>query len=178
MQQDELVYRDMDSPLGAMIAGATADGVCFLEWHDRGGVERILDRVERRYRTKPVRGESPYLDQLERELAEYFAGTRKGFDVPVAVTGTAFEQAVWNQLLTIPYGETRSYGEMAKRLGSPGAARAVGRANGANYLAIVIPCHRVIEAGGGLRGYGGKVWRKERLLKLEGARAGELALAE
>ena len=178
MQDDKLIYRDIDSPMGEMVAGATDAGACFLEWHDRGGVERILARVEKRYKLKPERGDSGHLDQLERELAEYFAGERSHFDVPIAVTGTTFEQTVWDQLLLIPHGETRSYGDLAKLLGKPGASRAVGRANGANYLSILIPCHRVIETGGGLRGYGGKLWRKQRLLELEGALTGELALAK
>jgi O-6-methylguanine DNA methyltransferase len=108
-----------------------------------------------------------YLAQLRDELAEYFTGKRSLFTVPLDIKGTDFERAVWQQLLRIPYGETRSYGQMAVDLGRVGAQRAVGRANGANYIGIVVPCHRVIEANGKLRGYGGGLWRKEWLLKLE-----------
>ena len=167
MENNVIVYRDIKSPLGEMIAGATAKGVCFLEWHDRGGVERILERVVKRYKTDLQPGNNIHLDLLEREIDNYFKGDLKKFSVPVDVTGTAFEMLTWKQLLKIPYGETRSYGQIAQNLGKPKASRAVGRANGANYLSIVIPCHRVIEANGNLRGYGGKLWRKKRLLELE-----------
>jgi len=157
----------MNSPLGEMIAGATDEGVCFLEWHDRGGVERIKQRIEKRYKVPLVKGNNRHLDQLEKELVDYFSGRLKKFGVKIDVTGTPFEQKVWEQLLQIPYGETRSYTQIGNCLGKPGARRAVGRANGANYLSIVIPCHRVIEANGNLRGYGGKLWRKKYLLELE-----------
>jgi len=150
-----------------MIAGATTQGVSFLEWHDRGGVDRILQRVEKRYKTAPEKGNNEILDLLEKQLTDYFAGKLKKFDIPLDVTGTPFEQKTWEQLLLIPYGQTRSYGQIAKLLGKSGADRAVGRANGANYLGIVIPCHRVIEANGELCGYGGKIWRKKYLLELE-----------
>lgn len=167
MQNNNIVFRDLDSPLGKMIAGATAKGVCFLEWHDRGGVERIKQRVEKRYKMPLVKGNNRHLDQLEKELSTYFEGKLKRFKVKVDVTGTPFERRTWEQLLLIPYGQTRSYTQIAEKLGKPGGRRAVGRANGANYLGIVIPCHRVIEANGNLRGYGGKVWRKKYLLELE-----------
>jgi AraC family transcriptional regulator of adaptative response/methylated-DNA-[protein]-cysteine methyltransferase len=150
-----------------MIAGATEKGVCFLEWHDRGGVERILARVEKRYKRQSIAGSNHHLDLLEKELADYWNGKLTSFTVRTDIDGTKFEQAVWKQLCNIPYGTTRSYGQIATAVGKPTAARAVGRANGANYLSIVIPCHRVIEANGNLRGYGGKVWRKKHLLDLE-----------
>lgn len=168
MTDDRIIYRDdIDSPLGPMIAGASARGLCFLEWHDRGGIERILKRVEKRYRLALERGEHPVVDRLITELAEYFGGGRTKFTVPLHVEGTPFEQSVWQQLLRIPHGETRSYGDVARALQKPGASRAVGRANGANYLSIVIPCHRVCDSNGNLHGYGGGLWRKKRLLELE-----------
>ena len=164
---NKVTYTDFESPLGPMIAGATEKGVCFLEWHDRGGVDRIKARVEKRYECELTEGSNAHLKKLGRELASYFRGKLSEFTIPIDVTGTPFEQRVWGQLLKIPYGETRSYGQMAKSLGKPGASRAVGRANGANYLSIIIPCHRVIEANGKLRGYGGGLWRKKYLLELE-----------
>jgi len=167
MQEGKILFRNLDSPLGEMIAGATKKGICFLEWHDRGGVERIKQRVEKRYRMSLIKGNNQHLDQLEKELTDYFDEKLNKFRVRIDVDGTLFEKNVWDQLLQIPYGETRSYGQIAKHLGKPGAQRAVGRANGANYLSIVIPCHRVIEANGKLRGYGGKLWRKRYLLELE-----------
>lgn len=167
MPEQKIVCQNLPSPLGEMIAGATDEGVCVLEWHDRGGVEHIKQRVEKRYRLGVQPGNNGHLDQLEKELAQYFSSTLRKFTTPLAVTGTAFEQTVWRQLLTIPYGETRSYGQIATALGKPGASRAVGRANGANYVSIVIPCHRVIDASGNLHGYGGGLWRKKKLLELE-----------
>jgi methylated-DNA-[protein]-cysteine S-methyltransferase len=106
---------------------------------------------------------------LRAQLDEYFARRRRAFDLPLEYPGSPFQRSVWDALLRIPYGETRTYAELASELGVPGAARAVGRANGANRLAIIVPCHRVIAAGGGLGGYGGGLWRKLRLLELEGA---------
>jgi AraC family transcriptional regulator of adaptative response/methylated-DNA-[protein]-cysteine methyltransferase len=167
MQESSIVFRNVESPLGMMIAGATDKGVCFLEWHDRGGISRIKQRVQKRYKMPLVKGNNRHLDQLEKELSNYFEGELKRFKVKVDVTGTPFELKTWEKLLLIPYGETRSYSQIAAALGKVNARRAVGRANGANYLSIVIPCHRVIEANGNLRGYGGKVWRKKYLLELE-----------
>jgi methylated-DNA-[protein]-cysteine S-methyltransferase len=105
--------------------------------------------------------------EAARQLGEYFAGARTAFDLPLRAAGTAFEQRVWDELRRIPYGETTSYGELARRLNHPGAARAVGRANGRNPLAIVVPCHRVIGASGALTGYAGGLERKRELLALE-----------
>ena len=104
---------------------------------------------------------------MASELVEYFTGSRTQFDIEAAPNGTTFQLAVWKQLLKIPYGETRSYGQVAAALGQPGAARAVGMANHRNPVPIVIPCHRVVAAGGGLGGYGGGVELKRRLLQLE-----------
>ena len=168
MRTDRKVsFCNLPSPLGEMIAGATENGVCFLEWHDRGGVERIKERVIKRYKCELVEGENRHLKSLRQELNQYFVGALTEFKTPIDVTGTPFEMAVWKKLLQIPCGQTRSYGQLAVLLGKPGASRAVGRANGANYLGIVIPCHRIIEGNGNLRGYGGGVWRKKWLLELE-----------
>jgi methylated-DNA-[protein]-cysteine S-methyltransferase len=109
---------------------------------------------------------------VRAQLAEYFAGRRRDFDLPLAPAGTPFQQRVWQALRAIPYGRTESYGALAARLGQPGAGRAVGLANGQNPIAIVIPCHRVIGAGGALTGYGGGLERKRWLLALEASAAG------
>jgi len=167
LNNDKMLFRDIQSPLGPMIAGSTGKGVCFLEWHDRGGIDRIKQRVEKRYRLPLLQGSDKYLKMLEKELTQYFKGKLKGFRVFIDVSGTPFEKVVWQQLLAIPYGETRTYGQIARQVGKPEAVRAVGRANGANYLSIVIPCHRVIRTDGELGGYGGKLWRKKLLLELE-----------
>ena len=109
----------------------------------------------------------PLLLETKRQLRAYFAGDLREFDLPLDIAGTAFQQRVWRALLRIPYGETRSYSEIARSIGAPSAVRAVGAANGANPIPIVVPCHRVIGAGGSLVGYGGGLPLKQRLLALE-----------
>jgi len=155
------------TPLGPMIAAATSRGVCLLEFTDRRMLETQLEILARRLRLPLVPGDNQALGQLKAELAEYFAGRRRVFEVPVQVKGSPFQERVWQELVEIPYGETRSYEEIAKRVGSPGAVRAVGQANGMNRIAIVLPCHRVVNKSGKLGGYGGGLWRKQRLLALE-----------
>ena len=168
MDTDTILYRDdFESPLGPMIAGASRRGICFLEWHDRGGIDRIKTSVEKRYRLPVETGQTQIVDTLFAELEQYFKAELRAFSVPLHIAGTPFEQSVWAELLKIPYGETRSYGQLAKILGKPGASRAVGRANGANYISILIPCHRVCDSNGNLHGYGGGLWRKKHLLELE-----------
>jgi AraC family transcriptional regulator of adaptative response/methylated-DNA-[protein]-cysteine methyltransferase len=157
----------VDTPVGPMIAGATDKGLCLLEFTDRRMLEHQIDVLGRRFKTTLVPGSHKYLTQLETELAEYFAGRRTTFDVPVYAPGSPFEERVWRALLTIPHGETRSYEDIARQVGSPRGVRAVGRANGLNRIAIVIPCHRVVNKSGELGGYGGGLWRKRRLLHLE-----------
>jgi len=157
----------LDTPIGPMLTGATETGVCLLEFDDRGRIETQLKALGRRFGAAIVPERHPHLDRLRGELAEYFAGARTAFTVPLVTPGTPFEERVWNALLEIPYGETRSYEEMARAVGSPKAVRAVGRANGRNPIAIVIPCHRVLNKSGELGGYGGGLWRKRRLLEIE-----------
>jgi AraC family transcriptional regulator of adaptative response/methylated-DNA-[protein]-cysteine methyltransferase len=163
---DRVTITSLDSPVGPLTAGATDRGVCLLEFSDRRMLDAQLASV--RERIGPViAGASPLLEQLRSELAEYFAGTRREFTVPLVYPGTAFQVKVWNALRRIPYGETRSYEQLALSVGAPGAQRAVGHANGLNRLAILIPCHRVVNKDGKLGGYGGGLWRKQRLLELE-----------
>lgn len=107
------------------------------------------------------------IEQAKMQLEEYFEGKRKEFDLKLALSGTDFQLRVWNELTNIPYGQTVSYGEIAKRIGNPKASRAVGGANNKNPISIVVPCHRVIGANKKMVGYGGGLWRKEGLLKLE-----------
>ena len=157
----------LDTPIGPMVAGATSKGVCLLEFTERRMIEAQFATIRRRFGSPLVPGENAHLNQLGRELAEYFSGTRREFTVPLVYPGTPFEEEVWNALIRIPCGETRSYQNLARLLGRPGAARAVGRANGMNRIAVVIPCHRVINQDGKLCGYGGGLWRKHLLLELE-----------
>lgn len=164
-----ITYTIIESPVGEFIGGVTDKGCCLFEFHDRGGFERINARMIKRYKRGMKQGNSDLLDELTKQAKEYFDGTRREFNLPLDQKGTSFELSVWKMLTTIPYGETRSYGEIAKALGKPGASRAVGRANGLNYIPIIVPCHRVIDASGELHGYGGGLWRKRWLLELEGA---------
>jgi len=155
------------TPLGPMLAGATTDGICLLEFIDRRMLELQLRRLQKQLKTEILPGTSPYFKELDRQLKEYFKGTRKEFSVVLDLVGTPFQMKVWKILQTIPYGTTRSYGEQAKILGDIKAVRAVARANGDNKIAIIIPCHRVIGSDGKLVGYGGGLWRKKYLLNLE-----------
>jgi AraC family transcriptional regulator of adaptative response/methylated-DNA-[protein]-cysteine methyltransferase len=167
-EKERVVTALLPSPLGTLIAGATDDGVCLLEFTDRRMLEHQLKIIRSRFRAAVVPGNNEHLHALRAQLDEYFAGSRQTFTVPLVSPGTPFEQRVWNALLAIPYGGTASYEEIAIAIGeSAAAARAVGRANGMNRIAIVIPCHRVITKQGTLGGYGGGLWRKQRLLELE-----------
>jgi AraC family transcriptional regulator of adaptative response/methylated-DNA-[protein]-cysteine methyltransferase len=166
---ENITYTIVPSPIGDFVAGATTKGCCIFEFADRGGLERIKARLLRRYRISLIEGTNKHIDMMTKQVGEYFAGKRKEFSLTFDLKGTPFERSVWEELLKIPYGETRAYGELAAKLGKPGAARAVGRANGANYIPIIIPCHRVIDANGSLHGYGGGLWRKKWLLEHEGA---------
>ena len=155
------------TPLGPMIAGATPEGICLLEFADRRMLETQLDRVRRWFGAPVVPGSSNHIDCLSAELDKYFTGNLARFTVPLVIRGTDFQTLAWKQLLRIPYGQTISYEEQAKAMGRPGAQRAVGKANGDNRIAIVIPCHRVVRQNGDLCGYGGGLWRKKYLLDLE-----------
>jgi AraC family transcriptional regulator of adaptative response/methylated-DNA-[protein]-cysteine methyltransferase len=157
----------VQSPLGPLVAGATSDGVCLLEFTDRRMLEAQLITVRKRFSASAVPGTNEHLELLQSELARYFAGELKDFSVPLIYPGTDFQRSVWDQLLQIPYGEVRSYEDLAVAVGDRKAVRAVGRANGMNRIAIVIPCHRVVNKGGGLGGYGGGLRRKQYLLDLE-----------
>lgn len=155
------------SPLGPLIAGATSSGLCLLEFTDRRMIEAQFQTVKTRFGRPLVPGTNDHLQHLRDELTRYFAGKLRTFTVPLVYPGTDFQCRVWDQLLKIPYGETRSYAEIATKVGDRNAVRAVGRANGMNRIGIVIPCHRVINANGELGGYGGGLRRKEWLLEHE-----------
>lgn len=155
--------KTIESPVGPLRLVASDAGLVAIIWHDdRPGRVRLGDLEEA--------PDHPVLRHAERELGEYFAGERTSFSVPLDMVGTDFQKAVWNALLTIPFGETRSYGEIARQVGRPTAFRAVGAANGQNPLSIIAPCHRVIGSDGSLTGFGGGLPAKQYLLGLEGHR--------
>jgi AraC family transcriptional regulator of adaptative response/methylated-DNA-[protein]-cysteine methyltransferase len=155
------------TPLGPVLAGAGEEGICLLEFVDRRMIETQIARVKKQLQAEMIPGENKFFSILHRELEEYFGGARTSFSVPLVVRGTPFQERVWNALLAIPYGETRSYEEQAIAVGNVKAVRAVARANGDNRISILIPCHRVIGKDGTLVGYGGGLERKRYLLELE-----------
>ncbi|CAN5619461.1 trifunctional transcriptional activator/DNA repair protein Ada/methylated-DNA--[protein]-cysteine S-methyltransferase [soil metagenome] len=156
------------TPLGPMVAGTLGDAVCLLEFADRRMLPTQLRTLEDRLKCVFVPGETPAFRKLTLELEAWFDGKLHAFSTPIHMAGTPFQEAAWAELLRIPRGTTRSYAEQAAALGRPTAVRAVARANGANRIAIVVPCHRVVGSDGRLRGYGGGVARKRALLALEG----------
>jgi AraC family transcriptional regulator of adaptative response/methylated-DNA-[protein]-cysteine methyltransferase len=157
----------LESPVGPLVVAANDQGLCLLEFGHGGEMGTALASLAHELDCPIVPGKHPYIEQVRRELDEYFAGDRRDFSVPLLYSGTPFQRAAWEELRRIPYGETISYEEQARRIGLPGAQRAIGRANGQNRLAIIIPCHRVVNKSGQLGGYGGGLWRKQFLLELE-----------
>jgi len=155
------------TPLGPMVIGVTDKAVCLLEFADRRMLETQLARIRKTLSAIIAPGETEIARATADEIARYFQGDLKTFTVPIDTTGSPFQEAVWGELRTIPYGTTRSYGEQARRIGRPSAVRAVARANGDNRIGIIVPCHRVVGADGTLTGYGGGLWRKQYLLDLE-----------
>ena len=160
------VHKTMSSPVGTLTLVATDEGLAGILW-DNDWPHRVQLRVETRDENHPV------LMETERQLNEYFAGRRTEFVLKLDVDGTPFQRKVWNALRTIPFGETRSYGDIAKQIGNPAAMRAVGAANGRNPVSIVVPCHRVIGSNGKLTGFGGGLEAKAQLLALEGVHHSE-----
>ena len=158
----------LPTPLGEMLAVASPQGLCLLEFIGQRGVERELAQVEAARGGLVQEGASPITDQLAHELADYFAGRRQAFGVPLDLVGTPFQIDAWHALLAIPYGQTRSYAQQAHAIGRPTATRAIAAANGHNKISIVVPCHRVIGSDGSLTGFGGGLPRKRALLELEG----------
>jgi O-6-methylguanine DNA methyltransferase len=164
-----IVTRLLETPLGPMLAGATDQGICLLEFTDRRMLPTQLRVLQHRLRMPVMAGRHRHLDQLQVELDEYFGGSRRQFDVPLIAPGSDFQERTWTELRRLASGETVSYEELAMRVGMPRAQRAVGTANGANRIALVIPCHRVVRKSGETGNYGGGRWRKEWLLQHEAA---------
>ena len=155
-----LAYKLIDSPVGELKLVASDKGLVAILWeNDSPRRVRLSELVEDE--------QHPVLVETERQLKEYFAGKRKAFSVALDMRGTRFQKDVWEALLAIPFGETRSYGQLANQLGNPRATRAVGAANGRNPVSIIVPCHRVIGASGKLTGFAGGLDAKARLLGLE-----------
>lgn len=162
-----LLYKRFDTPLGPMIAIASDEGLCLMEFGDRRMLETEFIDLKKRLRADILPGTNGHIETGIKEMMAYFSGALKTFTVKLHTPGTAFQNEVWQGLRGIGYGEIESYKQLAIRIGNPSAVRAVGRANGMNRLAIIIPCHRVIGANGELTGYGGGLWRKEWLIAHE-----------
>lgn len=163
-----LLYANViTTPLGRMISITNESSLYLLEFMDRRGLEREIEKLRIKHNARIVAGDTSINRQATQELELYFARSLKHFSVPLHVEGTAFQMRVWQELQHIPVGETRNYQDIAIRLGDPHYVRAVGNANGANQIAILIPCHRVIKSNGELGGYGGGIHRKKYLLNLE-----------
>ena len=152
------VHCQFETPVGSLRVVATEEGLVALLWPDDEGRVRLPPSQQ---------GSNPIIEQTRRQVGEYFAGTRRTFDLPVTPLGTEFQKQVWATLESIPYGTTTTYGTLAGRLGRPTAARAVGAANGRNPISIIVPCHRVIGKNGSLTGFGGGLATKRFLLDLE-----------
>lgn len=164
-----ITMTEFSSPLGPMLAGATDQGVCLLEFNNRIRLEEEFTELKKLLNAEMVEGRNAHLDQLERELKEYFEGTRKAFSVSLHIPGNEFAQAVWSTLQEIPYGKICTYKEQAEKMNNPLAIRAIASTNGRNRIAIVVPCHRVIGSNGSLTGYAGGIDKKKWLLQFERA---------
>ncbi len=168
LSSNPLLHADwVRTPLGDMISVSSATELHLLEFFDRKALKGELARLQGQVKGRLGVGRTDVSEQIREELAAFFQGTSAVFRTPLAYHGSPFSGAVWDALREIPAGETRSYSQIAARIGRPDAVRAVARANGANQIALVVPCHRVIGADGKLTGYGGGLWRKQKLLEIE-----------
>ena len=168
--QAELTAAWIDTPLGGMVCVTDRDRMHLLEFTERRALPTEMRRLSKAAHGRIGLGRTAMTDRVETQLAAYFAKESCSFDLALAQNGTPFQNLVWAELMRIPMGATVSYSELARRMGRPEATRAIARANGANQIAVVIPCHRVLRADGALTGYGGGLWRKEALLRHEGSR--------
>jgi AraC family transcriptional regulator of adaptative response/methylated-DNA-[protein]-cysteine methyltransferase len=163
----------IETPLGDMVAGATDDGICLLEFIDRRMLPTEYKDLTKLLKTTMGEGDNIHLESLRNQLKEYFTGDRREFIIPMVTPGTDFQREVWKELMEIPYGTTRSYQEQANALRRSDSVRAVANANGMNRISIIIPCHRVIGSDGRLTGYGGGLKRKRWLLDHEKKHSGK-----
>ncbi|MGB3468551.1 MAG: methylated-DNA--[protein]-cysteine S-methyltransferase [Cyclobacteriaceae bacterium] len=166
-KQEVILIDRLTTPLGPMFACATERGLCLLEFVDRRMLETEFRDLQKLLNARIITGENQHINQVKKELSEYFAGKRKDFDVHLETPGSEFQKQVWNSLLSVPFGTTSTYQQQAESIGSPKAARAVASANGSNRVSIIVPCHRIIGKNGRMTGYGGGIERKKWLIRHE-----------
>lgn len=167
MLKTKIYTTTFESPLGKITLGSTNKGLCLLEFDDEKHIENHFNQFKKYWDVEVIEKETTIAKTTKNQLTEYFSNQQTIFDVPLDLAGTEFQLKVWNELLKIPFGSTRSYKEQAIAVGNLKAIRAVATANGENRISIIIPCHRVIGSDGSLTGYGGGIWRKQKLLELE-----------
>ncbi|HAJ99720.1 MAG TPA: cysteine methyltransferase [Bacteroidales bacterium] len=161
--------KKIETPIGSVLACSVANNICLLDYYDNPELDRELMKLKKEFDAELAHQSNGALELLEVQLVEYFAGRRKSFSVPICPSGTDFQKTVWRQLSQIAFGKTVTYKEQAVAIGNLKAIRALASANGANKIAIVVPCHRVVGYKGDLTGYRGGLWRKKYLLELESA---------
>lgn len=157
----------LDTPLGQMVSVSDDKGLYLLEFMEKKGLEQEIKRLCFKTKAAITSGRTAIIDSIERELGLYFSGRLQEFKTPIHIVGTVFQEMVWQELVHVPYGKTRSYLAQAIAIGKVTSVRAVANANGANKLAIIIPCHRIINSNGELGGYGGGIARKQWLIDME-----------
>ena len=156
-----------ESPLGRITLGSTNKGLCLLEFDNEKRINNHFNQFKKYWDVEIIEEETSIITTTKNQLTAYFLNQQTTFDVPLDLAGTEFQLKVWNELLKIPFGSTRTYKQQAIAVGNLKAIRAVATANGENRISIIIPCHRVIGSDGSLTGYGGGIWRKQKLLELE-----------
>lgn len=153
--------------IGELILGSFGDKLCLLDFRYRRMRSTVDNRITNELNTKYLEKDNDFLNETKKQINEYLNGTRIKFDVPILLVGSDFQRQVWNELLKVKYGETATYLDISKRIDNPKAVRAAASANGANAIALIVPCHRIIESNGGLGGFGGGLPVKKRLLNIE-----------
>lgn len=165
----DVIIRPFRTPYGELLLGSFGDELCLCDWRHRRMRDAVDARIQRGLGTAYQDGSSPVIEAAMAQLDAYFAGARTAFDLPLRLVGSAFQQRVWEALLTVPYGTTTTYAGLTVRVAEATAIRAVAAANGANALSIIVPCHRIVGSSGELVGYAGGLPAKQKLLRLEGA---------
>jgi len=172
LKNEKILSSEINTPIGKMIAGATSKGICLLEFDEPERLEKHKKHFLKTRNFEIRQGDSPFFEELEKQISAYFNKKLSVFSVPLDLIGSDFQLQVWNELLKIPFGQTRTYKQQSIAIGNVKSIRAVASANGDNSVSIIVPCHRVIGADGSLTGYGGKIWRKKFLLELESGQLG------